>query len=235
MTTTSTATPISGATTTTGTRRSTGRFFLRRMVQYRPGFVSFLVIVFLYLLAFVGPLIYRKSPNRNRPPQSPRQAERGSSARHGRQRARHPRATARWCALSLIVGLIAVLIADTVGVLSGAFAGYFGKGTDSILMRITDALLAIPSFLLLLLVLTLLSPSFTKLVIAIGLTSWMTIARLVRSEFLRHKETEFVQAAKAMGASNLRVIFRHICRKRFPRSSSRRAYSLARSLSWNLP
>src|SRR5258707_5072944 len=63
MTTTSTATPISGATTTTGTRRSTGRYFLRRLVRYRPGFISFLVIVFLYLLAFVGPLIYRKSPN----------------------------------------------------------------------------------------------------------------------------------------------------------------------------
>ncbi len=175
-----------------------------------PASSPFIVLILLYLLAFVGPLIYRTSPN-----------EIDLLNLLGRPSADHLLGTdengrdilARLLYgghVSLIVGLIAVVIADTVGVLFGAFAGYFGKVTDAVLMRITDALLAIPSFFLLLVVLSLFGPSLTKLEIAIGLTSWMAIARLVRSEFLRYKETEFVQAAKAMGASDLRVIFRHI-------------------------
>jgi peptide/nickel transport system permease protein len=209
-TTTPTATPLSGAAASASAPRSTGRYFLRRMVRYRPGFISFIVIVLLYLLAFVGPHIYRQSPNEidllNLLGKPSREHLLGTDD-NGRD------VFARLLDgghVSLIVGLIAVLIADTVGVLFGAFSGYFGKVTDSILMRITDALLAIPSFFLLLTVLSLFGPSLSKLMIAIGLTSWMAIARLVRSEFLRYKETDFVHAAKAMGASDLRVIFRHI-------------------------
>ena len=203
-------TALSDATPSSGMQRSSGRYFLRRLLHYRPGFVCLIVLILLYLLAFVGPALYRISPN-----------EIDLLNILGHPSAQHLLGTddngrdilARLLyggRVSLIVGLIAVVIADTVGVLFGAFAGYFGKVTDSILMRITDALLAIPSFLLLLVVLSLFSPSLTKLMFAIGLTSWMTIARLVRSEFLRYKEAEFVQAAKAMGASDLRVIFRHI-------------------------
>lgn len=208
-TTTPTATARSGAAYP-GVQRSSGRYFLRRMVSYRPGFISFLVILLLYVVAFAGPIIYRTSPN-----------EIDLLNLLGRPSADHLLGTdengrdilARLLDgghVSLIVGLIAVVIADTVGVLFGAFAGYFGKVIDSLLMRITDALLAIPSFFLLLVVLSLFGPSLTKLEIAIGLTSWMSIARLVRSEFLRYKETDFVQAAKAMGASDVRIIFRHI-------------------------
>ncbi len=212
MTTTTppTATALSGATPTAITHRNTRRYFMRRLLHYRPGFISLLVLVLLYLLAFVGPLLYRTSPN-----------EIDLLNILGHPTAQHLLGTddngrdilARLLyggRVSLIVGLIAVVIADTVGVVFGAFAGYFGKVTDSVLMRITDALLAIPSFFLLLVVLSLFGPSLAKLEIAIGLTSWMTIARLVRGEFLRYKEAEFVQAAKAMGASDLRVIFRHI-------------------------
>jgi peptide/nickel transport system permease protein len=180
------------------------------MVRYRPGFISFIVIVLLYLLAFIGPHIYRQSPNEidllNLLGKPSREHLLGTDD-NGRD------ILARLLDgghVSLIVGLIAVLIADTVGVLFGAFSGYFGNVTDAVLMRITDAILAIPSFFLLLTVLSLFGPSLTKLMIAIGLTSWMAIARLVRSEFLRYKQTDFVHAAKAMGASDLRVIFRHI-------------------------
>ena len=206
---TTTTTPLAAAASVSRSR-SSGRYFLRRMVHYRPGFISFIVILLLYLSAFVGPLIYRQSPN-----------EIDLLNLLGHPSAAHLLGTddngrdilARLLDgghISLIVGLIAVIIADSVGVLVGAFAGYFGKFADSVLMRFTDALLAIPSFFLLLVVLSLFGPTLTKLEIAIGLTSWMAIARLVRGEFLRHKETDFVQAAKAMGASDLRVIFRHI-------------------------
>jgi peptide/nickel transport system permease protein len=210
-TTTSTgATPVARTTAAVGAQRSTGRYFLRRMMRYRPGFISFLVIIALYLLAFAGPLVYRQSPNEIDLLNilgKPSQEHLLGTDENGRDILARLLDGAH---VSLIVGLIAVLIADTVGVLFGAFAGYFGKLTDSILMRITDALLAIPSFFLLLVVLSLFGPSLTKLEIAIGLTSWMAIARLVRGEFLRYKETDFVQAAKAMGASDLRIIFRHI-------------------------
>jgi peptide/nickel transport system permease protein len=209
-TTPTTTTALSGATPAVAAHRNTRRYLMRRMLHYRPGFISLLVLVLLYLLAFVGPLLYRTSPN-----------EIDLLNLLGHPSAQHLLGTddngrdilARLLyggRVSLIVGLIAVVIADTVGVVFGAFAGYFGKVTDSILMRITDALLAIPSFFLLLVVLSLFGPSLAKLEIAIGLTSWMAIARLVRGEFLRYKEAEFVQAAKAMGASDLRVIFRHI-------------------------
>ncbi|MCA1725989.1 MAG: ABC transporter permease subunit [Thermomicrobia bacterium] len=155
---TATMTPLSGTAATVGTHRSSGRYFLRRMVQYRPGFISFLVIILLYLAAFVGPLLYRRSPN-----------EIDLLNLLGHPSAQHLLGTddngrdilARLLDgghVSLIVGLIAVVIADTVGVLFGAFAGYFGKFTDAILMRITDALLAIPSFFLLLVVLSLFGP-----------------------------------------------------------------------------
>jgi len=187
-----------------------GRYFLRRMVQYRPGLISFFVIILLYLLAFVGPHIYRVSPNEIDllnilgPPNRDHLLGTDDNGRDILAR------LLNGGQVSLIVGLVAVLIADTVGVLTGAFAGYFGKALDSVLMRFTDALLAIPGFFLLLTVLSLFGPSLTKLIIAIGLTSWMAISRLVRGEFLRYKETDFVQAAKAMGASDMRVIFRHI-------------------------
>lgn len=207
---TATTTALSAAAPAPIPQRSSARYFLGRMLRYRPGFISFIVLIILYLLAFVGPLVYRRSPN-----------ELDLLNLLGHPSAQHLLGTddngrdilARLLyggRVSLIVGLIAVIIADTVGVLFGAFAGYFGKATDAVLMRITDALLAIPSFFLLLVVLSLFGPSLTKLEIAIGLTGWMGIARLVRGEFLRYKETEFVQAAKAIGASDLRVIFRHI-------------------------
>src|SRR5579884_576673 len=138
--TTTTATPLSGTPATAQTHRSSGRYFLRRMVRYRPGFISFIVLILLYLIAFVGPLLYRISPNEI----DLLNLLGGPSREHilgtddtGRD------ILARLLDgghVSLLVGLFAVLIADTVGVLFGAFAGYFGNVVDSVLMRITDAL-----------------------------------------------------------------------------------------------
>jgi peptide/nickel transport system permease protein len=207
---TTTATTLAGTTPTAGRQRSSGRYILRRLVRYRPGFISLLVLILLYLVSFVGPLLYRQSPNEIDLLNllgGPSGAHLLGTDENGRDILARLHDGGH---VSLIVGLMAVVIADTVGVLFGAFAGYFGKLVDAILMRITDALLAIPSFFLLLVVLSLFGPSLTKLEIAIGLTSWMTIARLVRGEFLRYKETDFVQAAKALGASDVRIIFRHI-------------------------
>ncbi len=112
--------------------------------------------------------------------------------------------------ISLSVGFIAVGIATVIGVIIGAVSGYYGRWTDRIIMRVIDIMLSIPTFFLILAVIAFVGPSIWNIMIIIGLTSWMGVARLVRAEFLSLKEREFVLAAKALGASNMRIIFKHI-------------------------
>jgi peptide/nickel transport system permease protein len=112
--------------------------------------------------------------------------------------------------ISLLVGFVAVSIATLIGVILGALAGYYGKVVDSFIMRFVDIMLCFPTFFLILAVIALLEPSIWNIMVVIGLTSWMGVARLVRAEFLSLKEREFVLAARAQGAGNLRLIFRHV-------------------------
>lgn len=112
--------------------------------------------------------------------------------------------------ISLLVGFVAVGIATVIGAIVGALAGYYGKIVDSIIMRFVDIMLCFPTFFLILAVIALLEPSIWNIMVVIGLTSWMGVARLVRAEFLSLKEREFVVAARAQGAGDLRLIFHHI-------------------------
>jgi len=112
--------------------------------------------------------------------------------------------------VSLKVGFLAMGIAIFTGTLLGAIAGYYGKWVDTIIMRIVDVMLAFPSLFLILAVVAVLEPSIYIIMVVIGLTGWMDVARLVRAEVLSLKEREFVLAAKAIGASSSRVIFKHI-------------------------
>ncbi|MCA1668847.1 MAG: ABC transporter permease [Thermomicrobia bacterium] len=123
--------------------------------------------------------------------------------------------------ISLAVGVVAMLVSITVGVVVGALAGFFGRATDSILMRFTDLFLALPTLPLLLLVVYLFRDTmraafgpimgvFLIIVLVIGGLNWMPTARLVRAEFLSVKEKEFVEAARAMGAQNGSIIVKHI-------------------------
>jgi len=112
--------------------------------------------------------------------------------------------------VSIKVGFVATGISIMIGIFIGSIAGYYGKKIDSVLMRFVDMMLCFPSFFLILSVVAITKPCITNIMIIIGLTSWMGIARLVRGEFLSLKEREFTQAAKIMGASNMRIIFRHI-------------------------
>ncbi len=111
---------------------------------------------------------------------------------------------------SLKVGFIAVGIAITIGTALGAIAGFYGGAIDSLLMRFVDIMLAFPTFFLILAVIAIVEPSISTIMIIIGLTGWMDVARLVRAEFLTLKEREFVSAARVIGASDSRIIFRHI-------------------------
>lgn len=126
--------------------------------------------------------------------------------------------------ISLLIGLAAVAISLVVGVLIGSFSGFYGGKTDSVLMRFTEAILNIPSLFLLIIAAKYagdkirnfeffgreFSGSLIVIILIIGLTSWMYLARIVRSEFLSLKEREYIMAARALGVNNLRIIFRHV-------------------------
>jgi peptide/nickel transport system permease protein len=112
--------------------------------------------------------------------------------------------------VSLSVGFVAVAISILIGILVGAVAGYYGGWVDSLLMRFVDIMLCFPSFFLILTVVALLGPSLFKVMVVIGITSWMGTSRFVRAEFLSLRERDFVQAAKALGVRDPRIIFRHI-------------------------
>ncbi len=112
--------------------------------------------------------------------------------------------------VSLEVGLVSAGLATLIGVILGALAGYYGGWVESGIMRFTDMMLCFPTFFLILAVIALLEPSIVNIMVVIGLTSWMGVARLVRAEFLTLKEREYVLAARSLGAGDLRIIFRHI-------------------------
>lgn len=112
--------------------------------------------------------------------------------------------------ISLGIGIIAVGISMIIGVIAGSVAGYFGGLADSIIMRSADIMLCFPTFFLILAVVAVLEPSIINIMVIIGLTSWMGIARLIRSEILSLREREFIQAAKAIGASDFGIIYRHL-------------------------
>ncbi len=111
---------------------------------------------------------------------------------------------------SLSVGFAAMAVAITVGSVLGAVSGFYGGLIDALVMRLTDGMLTIPTFFLALLVLAVFGPSIINVVLTIGLTGWMVVARVVRAEVLRTLPLEFVLASRAIGATDFRILFRHI-------------------------
>lgn len=112
--------------------------------------------------------------------------------------------------VSLIVGIGAVLVSGLVGTMLGLLAGYFGKWINALIMRTSDAFHAIPSLLLMLVMLAVVGPGIGTLIFVIGLTNWVSYARVVRGEVLSIKERDYVRAAKAVGATHSRMLFKHI-------------------------
>ncbi len=111
---------------------------------------------------------------------------------------------------SLLIGLIATIVAVFIGIVFGAFSGYYGGRLDDFLMRITEIFQTIPSFIFAILLVAIMKPSIVSIVIAIAVVSWPGVARLVRGEFLALKNREFVQACHTLGMSDLRIMLREI-------------------------
>ncbi len=112
--------------------------------------------------------------------------------------------------VSLWVGFVAVGISTAIGVALGLISGYFGGWTDELIMRGVDVMLCFPSFFLILAVIAFLEPSLTNIMVVIGLTSWMGVARLVRAETLSLRERDFVAASRLAGADPLRLLLVHV-------------------------
>jgi peptide/nickel transport system permease protein len=198
---------------------------LRRFVRHKAAMFGLLILIAMILYVLLGSLVFTEAyANRN-----------DTSIRLQPPSAEHPFGTDRigrdimartiyGGQISLIIGVLAVLVEVTLGTAIGAIAGYYGGWIDSILMRFTEAMLSIPSLLLLLVMakffaaripdIHLLGRSFSGsvivIIVIIGLTSWMTLARIVRSNVLSLKETEFILAARALGLPNSRIIMAHI-------------------------
>jgi peptide/nickel transport system permease protein len=118
--------------------------------------------------------------------------------------------------ISLLVGLVVVSVSATVGTLLGSIAGYFGGMVDDAISRLIDILLAFPGLLLAIALVAVFGPSLTNVVLALTLIGWVGYARVVRGQVLRARELEYVQAARAIGASAPRILVRHIVPSALP-------------------
>lgn len=192
------------------TVRPPARRIWRRLRRNRIALVGTLVIALILLLAVLAPVVARYAPDAIDP-----------LARLDAPSAAHPLGTDSFgrdvlarllfgARVSLTVGLSAVALLTTVGVVVGAVAAYWGGAVDQALMRIVDLLLAVPQFFLLLLVVALVGPSITATVLVIGLTSWMGMARLVRGQVLALRNQEFVLAARSIGNPAWRLVLVHL-------------------------
>ncbi len=112
--------------------------------------------------------------------------------------------------ISLTIGFVAVSIYVAIGLIIGAFAGYYGGWVDMMISRLIEVIMCFPSFFLILSVLAFVGPSIYNIMIVIGLTGWTGVARLIRGEFLKLRSQEFVIASEASGAHDRRIIFRHL-------------------------
>lgn len=190
---------------------------LRRFVRSPPAAIGLVLMVLVMAAALLAPLLYPEDPLRlaGRPLQWP-----GANPSFplgtdpsGRDIAAEILHGAR---VSLVIGGIATLVSITIGILIGAFAGYFGGWVDDVLMRVTEAFQTLPSFLLLLVLVAVFGSEITTVTIAIGLVSWPATARLTRAEFLTLRQREFVQACLTLGMGHLRIAFREVLPNALP-------------------
>lgn len=182
----------------------------QRFRRYRPALVGLTVIGVLVVLALAPGLFAPYSPYAPEPAlrgQGPTWAHPLGIDEIGRDMLSRIIYGAR---VALIVGLSATSLSLAIGVTVGAVAGYFGGWVDLLLSRVVDALMAFPLLVLLVALAAVVGPSLRTVVLVIGATFWASYARVVRAEVLSLRERDFVLAARALGVSNARIIFRHL-------------------------
>jgi peptide/nickel transport system permease protein len=180
-----------------------------RFLRHRPAVLGLALLVGVVLAAVLAPLLYPVSPFAlvGKPFQPPLSSHFLGTDMLGRDVAAGVLHGAR---TTLLVGVMATLIAILVGVSIGGLAGYFGGRVDAALMRLTEIFQTIPFFLFAILIVAVMTPSLKSVIFAIAVVSWPPMARLVRGEFISVRNREFVQSCVAMGMGHMRIIFLHI-------------------------
>lgn len=221
MTTTQAATEAATASTPGGgvereftvKARSQRQQIVRRFLRNKVGMTGLVVFLLLLAFGFLGPLVYGTSyATQNSSAQSVPPGTQGypfGSDEIGRDLLAGLMIGVQ---RSLFIVLLFIVIALPLGLLVGALAGYFGRWVDSVLMRFVDLILTVPLLVVLIVVASNFGDARTPLGVGIilGLFGWLDLARIVRSQFLSLREKEYVEAAHALGASNKRIIFKHL-------------------------
>ena len=186
------------------------KIFWRRFRRNKLAMLGALIIFSLAVVAVIAPLIAPFNPNqqdilhRLEPPSRKHPLGTDDLGRDLFSRVIYG------TRVSLLVGFVAIGIAIIIGSFLGLLSGYFGGWLDAVIMRFVDIMLCFPTFFLILMVIAFLEPNIWTVMAVIGLTGWPGLTRLVRGECLSVREREFVQAAKVLGLSNIRVMFVHL-------------------------
>jgi ABC-type dipeptide/oligopeptide/nickel transport system permease subunit len=192
-------------------RRSEWSRAWRRFKRYRPGIAGAILILLLVFMALFAPLLAPYHPENyvvtSRLGESPSWEHPLGFDYLGRDVLSRIIYGTR---VALLVGLLSSAIAIIIGVTVGAIAGYFGGWVDSVLSRVVDTLMAFPLLVLLVTLSAVFDPSLTTTIIVIGVTVWATYARVVRADVLSIRERDYVQAARAAGADDARIVLRHV-------------------------
>lgn len=192
------------------------KIWLKRLWKSKTGTVGLLIIFIVSFIAILAPVLAPFNPNEIDPTKMlvPPFWSEGGSIEHllgtdnlGRDILSR---IIYGSQVSLLVGISSVFLAGILGVFIGLISGYYGGLLDTILMRIVDAFLAIPNILFALVFLAVFGPSVVTLIFVLGITNWVSYARIVRGETLSVKEREFVKAAQSIGVKNMVIIMRHV-------------------------
>lgn len=188
-----------------------GRQALQMFLRNRAAVFGLFLLTGIILMTLFGTIFYDQDPSRiiNRPLLGPGE---GDAPPFGTDYLGRDvlAGVVQGGATSLTVAAVAVFLVAVIGVSIGALAGYYGGRVDTALMRFTEIFQVLPALLFAMVIVALFEPSTKTVAIAIGLASWPQTARLTRAEFLRLKNLEFVKAARAIGASDFRIIWRVI-------------------------
>lgn len=182
----------------------------QRLQKNKLAVFGIVVIIFILIMAIIGPWLSSYTYDQ----QDLYAANQGPSASHwfgtdnlGRDLFVRVLYGAR---ISLSIGFVSALINLVIGVLYGGISGYFGGKIDRLMMNIVDILYGIPLLLYVILLMVVLKPGLLNIFIALGIAYWLTMARIVRGQIMRQKNEEYVLAARSMGASDARILFKHI-------------------------
>jgi len=205
-----------GALTAAGAPRSEWRAALRVIGRNRLALAALVFLIGVHLIAVFAPQIAPADPDKIatfRKFQTPNAEHLLGTDELGRDVLSRLIFGSR---VSLIVGSLSMALSLLIGLLIGAVAGYAGGAVDGVLMRFTDGVLTIPTFFLALITVTVFGTSIENIILVIALTSWMVVARVVRGEVLRASTTDYVLAARAVGVSPVRLIWRHVLPSAIP-------------------